>query len=96
MIRAQATALLVLAIAIAGAVVAVRSQVGSLAVLFGVIGATSVAGLRRKSDRRLVHLRPDLARWLDQVSAVTGEPVDDVLDRSVSAYRASMRRGSDG
>jgi hypothetical protein len=27
---------------------------------------------------------------------VTGESVEDVLDRSVSAYRASMRRGADG
>jgi len=96
MLRAQATALLVTALAIAGAVVAVRSEVGSLAVLFGMIGAISVAGLRRERGRRPVHLRPDLARWLDQVSALTAEPVEDVLDRSVSAYRASMRRGSDG
>ena len=96
MIRAQATALLVIAIAVAGAVVAVRSDVGGVAVLFGMIGAISVAGLRRKRERRPVDLRPDLASWLDQVSSVTGEPVEDVLDRSVSAYRASMRRGCDG
>jgi hypothetical protein len=95
-IRAQATALLVIAIAVAGAVVAARAGVGSLAVLFGVIGAISAAGLRPETRRRPVDLRPDLARWLDQVSAATAEPVEDVLDRSVSAYRASMRRCPDG
>jgi hypothetical protein len=96
MIRAQATALLVTAIAVAGAVAAVRAGVGSLAMLFGIIGAISAAGLRPERGRRTVNLRPDLARWLDQVSAATAEPVEDVLDRSVSAYRASMRPCPDG
>ena len=96
MTRAQATALLVLAVAAVGFVVAARTGMAALAVLFGVIGVIVGAGLRRRRTRRPIHLRPDLARWLDQVSAVTGEPVEDVLDRSVSAYRATMRRSPDG
>jgi hypothetical protein len=94
MIRAQATALL--AISIAGATVAVRTDTAGLAVLFGLAGAIAVAALWPETRGRPVHLRPDLARWLDHVSALTAEPVEDVLDRSVSAYRASMRRGPDG
>jgi hypothetical protein len=94
-IRARGTALLAIAIALAGGVAAVRAGVGGLAVLFGVLGAISVAGLRPDRGRHPVCLRPDLARWLEQVSAVTAEPVEDVLDRSVSAYRASVRRSAD-
>jgi hypothetical protein len=94
MIRAQAAALL--AISIAGAAVAVRTDTAGLVVLFGLVGAIAVATLRPEKRGRPVHLRPDLARWLEYVAALTAEPVDDVLDRSVSAYRASMRRGPDG
>lgn len=96
MIRAQAAAVLTIAISIAGAVVSARADVTGAAVLFGVVGAIALAGLRPQTGPRPVRLRPDLARWLDHVSAVTAEPVEDVLDRSVSAYRASMRRGPDG
>jgi hypothetical protein len=96
MIRARATSLFVIAIAAAGAVVALRAGVGVLAVLFGIIGAVSLAGLRPESRRRPVQLRRDLATWLDNVAAVTAEPAEDVLDRSVSAYRASMNRNPDG
>ena len=94
-IRVRATALFAIAIAVAGGVAALRAEVGGLAVLFGVLGAISAVGLRPNRGRQPVCLRPDLARWLEQVSAVTAEPVDTVLDRSVSAYRASVHRGAD-
>jgi hypothetical protein len=94
-IRARTTALFGIAIALAGGVAAVRAEVGSLAVLFGMLGAISVAGLRPERGRHPVSLRPDLASWLEQVAAVTAEPVEDVLDRSVSAYRASVRESAD-
>jgi hypothetical protein len=35
-------------------------------------------------------VRADLAGWLDEVSSTTGEPIGVILDRSVSAYRATM------
>jgi hypothetical protein len=94
-IRAQATALLAIGVALSGAIIAVRADVGSLAVLFGILAAMALAGLRPERRRRSVGLRPDLMRWLEQVSAVTSEPVEDVLDRSVGAYRASLRRSVD-
>jgi hypothetical protein len=96
LIRAQTAALVMIGTAVAGAVVAVRADVGILAVLFGLIVAVSIVGLWPRKGRQSVHLRPDLARWLDQVSAATGERVEEVLDRSVSAYRASLRGSSDG
>jgi hypothetical protein len=95
-IRAQAAAMVLIGTAVAGAVAAVRADVGILAVLFGIVVAVSLVGLWPRKGRRRVHLRPDLARWLDQVSAATGEPVEDVLDRSVSAYRASLHGNADG
>jgi hypothetical protein len=83
-------ALFAVAMAVAGAIVAARSAVPVLALLFGVLAVISATGLRPEGGRRPVRLRPDLARWLDQVSATTAEPVESVLDRSVSEYRASM------
>lgn len=96
-IRAHATLLLTIGIALSGLIIAIRADVVGLAVLFGILAAIAMAGLRppRRQRRRSVGLRPDLLRWLEQVSAVTSEPVEDVLDRSVSAYRASVRRNTD-
>ena len=95
-LRAHVTALFALAIAVAGAVVAMRSEVRSLALLFGILAVISAAELRPERGRRPVRLRPDLARWVDQVSATTGEPVEVVLDRSVGEYRAWMGSRTDG
>jgi sulfite exporter TauE/SafE len=94
-IRTQSTALFGIGVALSGVVLAVRADVRSLAVLFGILAVILAVGLRPESKRRTVGLRPDLARWLEQVSAVAAEPMEDVLDRSVSAYRASVRRSVD-
>lgn len=90
-----AAALLTIGVALSGAVIAMRTDVRGLAALFGFLAAVAVLGLRPERGRRPVRLRPDLVRWLEQVSALTAEPVEDVLDRSVSAYRASVRRSVD-
>lgn len=34
-----------------------------------------------------VTLRPDLAHWIEDRAERTGEPFDDVLDRSVATFR---------
>lgn len=94
-IRARAMALLTTGLALSGAVIAVRAEVAALAVLFAVLAVISAAGLRPEHHRRAVGLRPDLMRWLEQVAAVSAEPVEQVLDRSVSAYRASVRPNVD-
>lgn len=94
--RSLGVAVFATAIAAAGAVAAVRAGIGGLAVLFTVLGVLSLAGLRSNGKRHPISLRPDLVRWLEEVSATTAEPVEHVLDRSVSAYRASVRRSDDG
>jgi hypothetical protein len=35
-------------------------------------------------------MRADLAGWIDELEAVTGESKDDIVDRALSAYRAAM------
>jgi hypothetical protein len=87
---------LVVVVAVAGAVASVRAEVEGLAVLFGVVGVVSIVGLWPVKGRRSMPVRTDLARWLDELSAVTAEPVEEVLDRSISAYRSSMSRSLDG
>jgi hypothetical protein len=80
----------VLGVVTAGTVASIRAGVGALAVLFAVIGALAVGRAMATRRRRAIGVRADLAGWLDQVAATTGEPVEQVLDRSVSAYRSSL------
>jgi hypothetical protein len=58
-------------------------------VLFGVTIAIALAPLLVPRRRRKLSVRADLAVWLDEVTAVTGETVDDVVDRALSSYRAA-------
>jgi hypothetical protein len=51
-----------------------------------------VIWLRQRAHRLPVTLRPDLARWLEDRSAESGEPFDDVLDRAVASYRHGLYR----
>jgi hypothetical protein len=85
-----------LAISIAGTVAAIRADSAGFAVLFAVTGLLAAVPYVRPRSRRSVDLREDLATWLDQVAVTTGEPAQEVLDRSVSAYRAGTERVSDG
>ena len=43
--------------------------------------------------RQVVPLRPDLAAWLRDRSALTGEPLASVADRAVAAQRAALGEG---
>jgi hypothetical protein len=78
-------------VSIAGTVAGVRSGSTGFVVLFVATGLLAVSQFLRSRSRRAFTLRADLASWLEKVSATTGEPASEVLDRSVSAYRASMR-----
>jgi hypothetical protein len=40
--------------------------------------------------RRSIELRPDLASWLREQAAATGEPAERVADRALAAYRAGL------
>lgn len=43
--------------------------------------------------RQAVPLRPDLASWLRDRSALTGEPLTSVADRAVAAQRTALGEG---
>lgn len=45
---------------------------------------------RHRANRVPVTLRPDLARWLEQESQQSGEPIDDVLDRAVAWHQHGL------
>jgi hypothetical protein len=55
-----------------------------------------VPWIRQRANRIPVGLRPDLARWLEHRSERTGEPFDDLLDRSVAWYRDGLFRDRTG
>jgi hypothetical protein len=79
------------AAAIVGTVAAGAANDWDLAVLFAVLGAIDAGLLYTLSGpRRLFMVRADLARWIEQRAATSGEPVGHVLDRCVAAYRAGM------
>lgn len=46
--------------------------------------------LRQRAHRVPVDLRSDLARFLEHQSQRTGEPMEDVVDRAVAAYRQGL------
>ena len=74
-----------------GTVAAARTGSVALSILFAAVGCLALAR-SRPTRRRSVALRADLAGWIDEVSAVTGESAEDVADRALSAYRAATAR----
>jgi uncharacterized membrane protein YoaK (UPF0700 family) len=80
-------------ISIAGSIGAGRQGAPGLVVLFVAVGVVVALGVVRPRRRASLAVRADLAGWLDEVSSTTGEPVGVILDRSVSAYRATMGSG---
>jgi hypothetical protein len=77
-------------LAIAGIVDSARNDHSGLAILFGLLGV-GVAGLAfSRSRSRAIVLRRDLARWVDQTSAVTGETADELTNRAVARLWASF------
>jgi len=60
-------------------------------VLFVAIGFMLITvWLRHRADRIPTTLRTDLARWLEHQSRMSGEPMEDVMDRALSAYRTGL------
>lgn len=74
-----------------GIVQAIRQDLPALAVLFGLLAAVLLwMEITARRGRRSIRVRPDLARWLDETSAVTGEAPDELADRCISSYRARL------
>ncbi|MGY1700243.1 hypothetical protein [Geodermatophilus sp. SYSU D00766] len=84
----QTVALLGVAVAL---VDALRGADTDLALLLAAVVLLQLTALgARARGRSTVALRPDLAGWLHQQSASTGEPVERLADRCVAAYRAEL------
>ncbi len=84
-------------VAAAGAADAARSSIWDQLFVLGLIVVLAVTGLLvGRSDRPAVSLRVDLARWLRDRSAVEGEPIDALLDRTVAAARRDHATDTDG
>jgi hypothetical protein len=80
-----------IAVAVAGAVDAVRSKNADLFVVFLLVVVLQLSLLWRvRSARRLIGLRADLADWLHERSTVSGEPAEHLADRCVSSYRRAL------
>jgi hypothetical protein len=94
MIAARRNALLLSLALVATAVGLVDAVIGGQAdfvvvfVLAGLLQAAVLVGLR--SGPRPVLLRADLAAWVYEHTAATGEPADRLVDRCVAAYRAGL------
>lgn len=59
--------------------------------LFALIGLLlAIVWLRHRADRVPTTIRPDLAQWLDNQSRLSGEPIEDITDRALSAYRSGL------
>jgi hypothetical protein len=94
MIANQRNALVqLLALLVIGASVVetVRGQDWDLTVVLGAVvllQGVVLAGVWAR--RRPVGLRADLASWIEEHAAATGEPAARVADRCVAAYRAGL------
>jgi hypothetical protein len=85
-----ASALTLVVIAVVGLIDAIIDDRPGAAVLFGIL-AVGVVGLARvRTTETTVSMRRDLASWLERVSPVTGESVDELSDRAVSRLRAGF------
>ncbi len=88
--RLLASMLLLVALAAAGLVEAIRLGHAGLTALLGVAVVVAVGGIVAMRDRTLVSLRADLAAWVARTTAATGETPERLVDRAVSAYRSEL------
>ena len=80
------------AVAAVGAVDAARGRNGDLFVVFLIVTILQLVLLiRLQTGRREVTLRADLAAWVDDRAALTGEPAEQVVDQCVADQRAALR-----
>lgn len=78
-------------VALVGLVDASRGGQPDLAVLFGVLAGSLAALLATSwSRRRPIEVRADLARWVDDRGALTGEPGGRIADRAIAEHRARL------
>jgi UPF0716 family protein affecting phage T7 exclusion len=88
------TRLILLLALVAGVVGFVDAAIGSqwdLAVIFAVVVALDGVLLARHQGRRPpIPVRSDLAGWLRERAATTGEEPEVVADRAIAAYRAGL------
>lgn len=100
MIANQRNALVqLLALLVVGASVVetVRGGDWDLTAVLGAVVVLQVAVLTGVwARRRPVGLRADLASWVEEHAAATGEPAGRVADRCVAAYRAGLTAGPGG
>lgn len=77
--------------AVVGIVDAAMAGLWDLVAVFSLVLAPLLGLLASLQwGRQLVPLRPDLAAWLRDRSALTGEPLASVADRAVAAQRAAL------
>jgi hypothetical protein len=89
--RTSVLLLVALVVTAVGLVDVLRTGESDLAIVLAVVLVLLAAALiTAVQGRRAVELRPDLASWLHQQSAATGEPVERMADRCVAAYRAGL------
>jgi hypothetical protein len=83
--------------AVVGIIDAAMSGLWDLVAVFSLI-LVPLLGLLASLQwgRQVVPLRPDLAAWVRDRSALTGEPMARVADRAVAAQRAAMGEGEPG
>jgi hypothetical protein len=82
------------AVASVGALDAARGGIDDLIAVFVIVAALQAMlfFVLRLGRRRQVAVRSDLAEWLEERSAITGETVERIADRCIAQYRADMRR----
>jgi hypothetical protein len=79
------------AVAVVGAIDAGAGGSWDLVALFAFVMLLQLGVLVRLSSRRPeVRVRADLLRWLRDRAERGGEPVDNLVDRAISAYRADL------
>lgn len=84
-------------VSLAGAIDAAIGRVwDQLAILSVVIALVLITLVSASTQRPTVTIRADLMRWLRRRSAIEGEPVDALIDRSIAAYREHLRPGRTG
>jgi hypothetical protein len=90
-----ASGLTLVVIAAVGCIDAARDDHTGPAVLFGILAVGVIGLVLSESRRGSIALRPDLAMWVEQTSAVTGESPDELTSRAVSRLRAGFTGASD-
>jgi len=82
-----------LAAAVVGTADAAIAGDGDLLAVFVIVALLQMGLLVRSLlGRRTVRVRKDLANWLDEQSAITGEPIHRIADRCIANHRATLQR----